>query len=345
MRSEVENQVRHARTDSAWPADRGRNHAQTGTRESFVNRHSSIINHPSSIINPHGFTLVELLVVIAVIAVLLAIFIPVTRAARERGQRAVCLSNLRQLTVAWIAYADDHDGWIVSANTFGVTRTRSGTPRVRDWVGPAFAYPESRSALMENPEKGALWRYVQDMDVYRCPRGRTGHVITYSIFSAANGSDLEGVAMSEEDYRTANRRWDLPGNRVGNAVLRWARLGDIMSPSPGERGVFIDHGQTPSGGFYVPYFRPMWDWGNAPPVHHSAGATLSMADGHVEYWKWKGRETVTIPHLVIHALNGLSLEGLDGGDYEPKTADGLYDLQRVQKAAWGRLGYSAEHTP
>ena len=53
-----------------------------------------------------AFTLIELLVVIAIIALLMAILMPTLRRAREQGQRAVCLSNLKQLTLAWIMYAD-----------------------------------------------------------------------------------------------------------------------------------------------------------------------------------------------------------------------------------------------
>jgi len=55
---------------------------------------------------PAGFTLIELLVVIAIMALLLAIFLPALRLARERGRRAVCLSNLRQLTLAWMMWPD-----------------------------------------------------------------------------------------------------------------------------------------------------------------------------------------------------------------------------------------------
>ncbi|GAJ23796.1 unnamed protein product, partial [marine sediment metagenome] len=54
---------------------------------------------------PRGFTLVELLVVIAIIALLMAILMPALNRAKEQGKRAVCLSNLRQLTLAWIMYA------------------------------------------------------------------------------------------------------------------------------------------------------------------------------------------------------------------------------------------------
>jgi prepilin-type N-terminal cleavage/methylation domain-containing protein len=60
-----------------------------------------------------GFTLIQLLVVIAVIAILLAIFLPVLGKAREYGRRVVCLGNLRQLQIAWTMYAGDHDSYIV----------------------------------------------------------------------------------------------------------------------------------------------------------------------------------------------------------------------------------------
>ena len=66
-----------------------------------------------------------------------------------------------------------------------------------------------------------------------------------------------------------------------------------------------------------------------------------MADGHAEYWQWKGRETVNMPRKLVSS-GSLTVEWLDGGDYEPQTKDGMYDLQRLQKATWGRLGYTTE---
>ncbi len=289
-----------------------------------------------------GFTLIELLVVIAVIAVLLAIFLPVARAARERGQRTVCLSNLRQLTTAWIGYADDHDSRLVCGSAFGTTITGTGGRRLilQGWADRAFLFPESRADLLAHPHKGPLWPYLRDVDVYRCPRGWTGHALTYTTVVAANGCEVEGTYVPGDRSLEINRF----GLRVGGTVLKLTRLTDIVNPGAAQRAVFIDTGQTPAGNeFYVYYLQPKWKWFDPAPLQHANGVTLSMADGHAEHWKWKGGETVDMPREPM-AVRDTSLEVMQE-DYEPKTEEGLYDLQRLQRATWGRLGYPIEGIP
>jgi prepilin-type N-terminal cleavage/methylation domain-containing protein/prepilin-type processing-associated H-X9-DG protein len=304
----------------------------------------TIENRKSTVINPRAFTLIELLVVIAIIALLMAIFIPVLRSAREQGYRAVCLSNLKQLTLAWLAYADEHDGKLVMGSAMGVSRIidqRTGyTPIILEgWVREAFLFPESRTALIENPYKGALWPWIKNVDVYRCPRGREGHALTYSTLISANGaSDIKGVISQ----KTQAGGLQVIGKRVGSTVLLLTNISEIVSPGAGQRAVFIDMGQTPSGSdFYVYYLFPKWSVHSPPPIQHGGGTTLSMADGHAEYWKWKGRETVLMLRKLYPKGNFFG-EVLVDGDYEPQTEDGIYDLQRLQKATWGRLGYTLD---
>ncbi|HUS80191.1 MAG TPA: prepilin-type N-terminal cleavage/methylation domain-containing protein, partial [Armatimonadota bacterium] len=73
-----------------------------------------------------GFTLVELLVVVAIIAILAAIILSVFARVRETGRQAACVSNLRQLVDAARMYADDHDRRLVPARTGGAPAPSRG---------------------------------------------------------------------------------------------------------------------------------------------------------------------------------------------------------------------------
>ncbi len=148
----------------------------------------------------------------------------------------------------------------------------------------------------------------------------------------------------EGTYVPRSRLLGLRGKRVGRTGLLLRNLTDIVSPAAGRRAVFIDQGRASdaSRDFRVEYLYAKWHKYSPPPIHHNDGATLSMADGHVEYWKWKGRETVDMPRtrslLTFRRTSPKYFERLDE-DYEPQTEDGMYDLQRLQRATWGRLGY------
>src|SRR5580658_1883943 len=77
-----------------------------------------------------GFTLVELLAVIAIIAMLAGILLPALSGARERSRGIYCLNNARQLTLAWHLYADDHDGTL----PYNVVMTETSGHTNVNWV-------------------------------------------------------------------------------------------------------------------------------------------------------------------------------------------------------------------
>ena len=80
-------------------------------------KHVQKPNHPTK----KAFTLIELLVVIAIIAILAAILFPVFARARENARRASCQSNLKQMGLGWLQYAQDYDEKVVPFSEFGNT--------------------------------------------------------------------------------------------------------------------------------------------------------------------------------------------------------------------------------
>src|ERR1700744_302530 len=84
-----------------------------------------------------GFTLIELLVVIGVIALLISLLLPALAKARMSAQSAVCMSNLRQLSLASLTYANDNKGVICPASGFGYNHM---TDTINGVSGPPTYY-------------------------------------------------------------------------------------------------------------------------------------------------------------------------------------------------------------
>ncbi len=236
----------------------------------------------------NGFTLIELLVVIAIIALLMAILIPTLHIAREQGKRTVCLSNVKQLTLAWILYADNNDDKIVDG----------WTGREDTWAGPVNESKDQESQI-EALKIGLLFPYSKKVELYRCPAGYRGEMLTYATSSAMNG-----------------------GHESTGPVVK----NRMQIRRPPERFVFIDGGFRTIDSWVLFYEEPRW-W-DIPPIQHGKGTTLSFADGHSEYWKWKDPRTVKLAEEV-GPLN-----------WRAETHVGNKDLHRCQRALWGKLGYT-----
>jgi len=104
------------------------------------------------------------------------------------------------------------------------------------------------------------------------------------------------------------------------------RRTEITVPAPAYRLVFLDEGRITPDAYAIHYVIPKW-W-DPPFVRHGDGTNVSFADGHSAYWKWNATETIKVGKMVNPTHH-----------YEPTTDEGLADLQKMQKAIWGRLGY------
>ena len=245
-----------------------------------------------------AFTLIELLVVIAVIAVLMAILMPALTRAREQGKRAVCLSNVKQFGLAWVMYADENDQKIVNACTV------ENTEGHLDSEEPCWVYFhndwDTTEQRIEGIRNGAMWPYIGQLKIYKCPTGIRGEVNTYAIVDAMNGA-MGSTAIGAPRAIYIRRRTQIK--------------------RPGERMVFVDEGKTSVQSWTI--FYNVASWWDAPPVRHGDGTNFSFADGHAEYWKWQDTRTGKLAH----------------GEGQYTALPDNPDIQRVQRAAWGRLGY------
>jgi prepilin-type N-terminal cleavage/methylation domain-containing protein/prepilin-type processing-associated H-X9-DG protein len=129
-----------------------------------------------------GFTLVELLVVIGIIAILISILLPVIGRAREQAKRVQCMSNLRQLSASFLMYCHENKDWFPfpavfggpGATTlgFGNGSTPPPTGYPADWIGWGEDWIVWRNKKWSDPLRGAIVRYLSNPSsgaIMMCP--------------------------------------------------------------------------------------------------------------------------------------------------------------------------------
>jgi type II secretory pathway pseudopilin PulG len=282
--------------------------------------------------------------VIAIIAVLMAILLPSLNRVKEAARRAVCLSNLRQLQMAWLMYGEDHNGFIVNGRASDVDEA---PPRGKPWlIGTPMLCPLPTGQAVADAwmRTGNLARYISDVRAYRCTARYRQPVVpswtgsqwlsSYGIVGTMNM--FESWDWPEEDKRI-RASFD-----IGKTVLFVTRLSDLSSPGPASRMVFLDGGRPrwhPNGGGGQDWTMAVFGWGGnwgwyqgwGAPLHHSNGTCMSFADGHSEYWKWED------PCTVSFAKSWLEWGHQGATGPLPPAPTGRYnpDYIRLHKAIWG----------
>jgi prepilin-type N-terminal cleavage/methylation domain-containing protein/prepilin-type processing-associated H-X9-DG protein len=231
-----------------------------------------------------AFTLIELLVVIAIIAILAAILFPVFAQAREKARQASCTSNMKQINLSAIMYAQDYDETNVDAGLEifnyqdvngnydnGATSLFSDNPYVGCQGWPCIT-PEGLGTFA-----GRMMPYIKNFGVWVCPSSNNSSVNVGEGWTASNPA----MSVTNNLRQRGISYWY-------NLCFHQASLAAVDAPA--ERVIFTETGRVRAAydlnsgrdGYaraakWSDYYRP-----------HNDGVILAFSDGHVKYFRDAG---------------------------------------------------------
>jgi prepilin-type processing-associated H-X9-DG protein len=250
-----------------------------------------------------------LLVVIGIIALLISILLPALNNARQQAVQVKCLSQMKQLSNAFVMYVNENHGWMPSCDTCGPLYPQSFTSPIgtifptatstATWVGWVDGTAVNQ-ALMN----GTLWKYINNVNIYKCPadnniyRNRTYSMNSFLATGTATSPNGSG-------WPTVNAFTIYKMTQVGNATNTIAfveeadprNFGGATSPNT------MINDWNLGGWFENPLIcdtlpnqpeATVGYWDDLIASWHHGGANIAFVDGHAEYHRWTDPRTVNL---------------------------------------------------
>ena len=234
-----------------------------------------------------AFTLVELLVVIALIAVLAAMLFPALIRAKEKAQGIQCVSNVRQLAFGWFLYSDDHNGRL-AYNLGGKLGLKDPAMKTNaNWVNNNLTWGlDSDNTNTATLTEAGLGSYVsKNALIYRCPADR---VLSDEQRKAGWPHRVRSYSMNAMIGDAGELTADGSNDNNPNYV-QFFRITDI--PRPSDIFVFVEeHPDSNNDGYFLNvYYKNQWV--DLPASHHVGAASFAFADGHAQLHRWASAST------------------------------------------------------